>query len=162
MKIELMRYENDDKEIACELIKNFWKEHNGIEIDAESFLEEWISEGIFYLIECDEKKSGFVCLGERGGDINWLEYLFIIPSLQNKGIGKKVLKLLEEIVSEYSDSLYLEVAARNLKALKLYKETGYNSLNTITLRKDFNEEDFDVISREKISSYEFEIRRKKF
>ena len=63
------------------------------------------------------------------------------------------------IVKEYSESIYLEVAARNLRALKLYHKNGYNCLNTVTVRKDFEPDNFEVIEKNNIAGFDFEIKR---
>lgn len=58
--------------------------------------------------------------------------------------------MVEDIVKEYSESLYIEVAARNMKAIRLYQRIGYNCLNTITIRKDFHPEKCETIGNERI------------
>jgi len=100
-------------------------------------------------------------LGNRRAAIDWLEDIFIIKKYQGKGIGSLVIKKLEEIVKTYSESLYIEVAARNLQAMKLYWTVGYDCLNTITIRKDFNENDFSLIQKENIAGFDFEIKKYK-
>lgn len=102
---------------------------------------------------------GFVHLGNRGARIDWLEDLFILPAYQNQGIGTCAIKAVETEVSGYSDSLYIEAAARNQGAIMLYRKLGYNCLNSITIRKDFQEDDFVVIRTEKIYDQEFQIRK---
>lgn len=165
LKIELIKSNDTLIKNAVDLIKLFWKEHNNIEqndYDARLDYNDWTKEGhILYLVKYMDDLIGFAHLGNRGASIDWLEDLFILPEFQNKGIGRTVISNLEVVVEEYSESLYIEVAARNLKALKLYRNLGYDCLNTITIRKDFNVDNFDVISKEKISDYNFEIRKYK-
>lgn len=55
----------------------------------------------------------------------------------------------------------MEVAARNLKAMRLYYKLGYNCLNSITIRKDYNEEDFSLNHKENIAGFDFEIKKYK-
>lgn len=98
-------------------------------------------------------------MGNRGAEVDWLEDLFLLKEYQRKGIGSLVIRKLEEIVKSYSESLYIEVAARNLIAMKLYYELGYDCLNTITIRKDFNGEDFSLIQKENIGGFIFEIKK---
>lgn len=141
MDVRLHLYENEI-DVAISLIKKFWKEHNDYEMsteEAQEDLTEWTREGHkLYLIKCEEV-MGFIHLGSRGGAIDWLE----------------------EIVKEYSESLYIEAAARNEKAIRLYAKLGYNCLNTITVRKDFEPENFEVMKVENIHNQEFEIKRYK-
>lgn len=165
MEIQLIETNKDLKDIACGLIKDFWKEHNNIiqtDEDTESDFEEWTNEGHkLYLVKYDDVFIGFSHLASRGASINWLEDLYILKDYQNKGIGSQVICQLEDLVKTYSESLYIEVAARNLKAMKLYKNLGYDCLNTITIRKDFNEDDFEIIQMENIAGHEFRIKRYK-
>ena len=64
------------------------------------------------------------------------------------------------MVKEYSESLYIEVASRNINAIRLYHKIGYDCLNTLTIRKDFKDEKQEVISKEQIFEMEFEVRKK--
>lgn len=57
-------------------------------------------------------------------------------------------------------SLYLEVAARNIEALKLYQRLGYDTLNTVTIRKDLSGT-FEVIERVQIAGHELKIKKLK-
>lgn len=45
--------------------------------------------------------------------------------------------------------------------MKLYWTVGYDCLNTITIRKDFNENDFSLIQKENIAGFDFEIKKYK-
>lgn len=162
--IELMEYKNE-KNILCDLIKRFWIAHNDYTPTDEEAMEDlifWTGENHkMYFVCKEDKKIGFVHLASRGARIDWLEDLFILPEYQGHGYGTKTLELVENIVKEYSDSLYLEVAARNSNALKLYHRNGYDCLNTITIRKDFEPEKYKAISYEKILNHTFEVKIEK-
>lgn len=161
--IELKEYVNE-KESACELIAGFWKEHSQIDMDQEdiqSEFEEWILKGKFYFIVFDGMKVGFVHLASRGNEIDWLEHIYVKSFYQKRGFGSEAIRLCEEIVKQYSDSLYIEAAARNQQAIHLYQKLGYNCLNTITIRKDFHQESFETIGHEKICHADFEVRKRK-
>ena len=104
--VELNLY-SGEQEIACALIQGFWKAHNGyVQTKEEAYadLQEWTKEGhAFYFIRKDGENVGFVHLGSRGGEIDWLEDLFVLPEYQNQGIGSKAIQLTEEIVKKYSE-----------------------------------------------------------
>ncbi|EGE54099.1 GNAT family N-acetyltransferase [Streptococcus parauberis] len=167
MSIELvevnLQSNQDIIDCAYELIKSFWKTHsNYIQTDEESKqdFKEWQSEGnLFYIVKFQNHYIGFARLGNRGAKIDWLEDLFIDEQFQNRGLGTQVINILENKVKQYSESLYLEVASRNLKAMKLYRELGFDCLNSITIRKDFQKENFEVIERQKISDFQFDIKK---
>lgn len=154
------------KKIAIRLIKDFWQAHNQREVgdeELQKIYENWTREGSrFFLAISDEVWVGFAHLDERGGgSINWLEHIFVTPQYQRRGIGRIMLQKLEDIVCADSSSLYLEVAARNTTALDFYAACGYDCLNTLTLRKDFNKEDFSVISEQIIGAHTYQIKKLK-
>lgn len=163
--ISLQEYKLEYKEAAVALIRGFWKAHNNywqtIE-EAEKDLAAWTAEGHkFYLICMQEKFVGFLHMGSRGGAIDWLEDLFVLPEYQRQGIGTETVRLAEELVKEYSTSVYIEAAARNDAAIHLYRRLGYDCLNTVTIRKDFPSYEYDVKSRENVLGLDFEVRTDK-
>ena len=159
--IELVKYKNEKNEL-CNLIKKFWIAHNDYTPTDEEALEDlisWTGENhVVYFIRKEENIIGFVHLASRGVRVDWLEDLFILPEYQGNGYGTRTLELVENIVKEYSDSLYLEVAARNSNALKLYRRNGYDCLNTITIRKDFKPKEYRTIGQEKILGHTFDVK----
>ena len=160
--VTLKLYQNETEK-AVNLIQEFWFCHNSYRPSIDEALEDlnnWIKLGNeFYFIVKDEEPVGFIHLGSRGDKIDWLEDIFVLPLYQNQRIGSKAIALAENIVSVYSESMYIETAARNMRALKLYRNLGYDCLNTITVRKDFNGEKHSVISKEIIANLDFEIRK---
>ena len=142
--VKLLEYidEPNAKQKMLSLIFDFWSVHN-LEVPTdEACLQDlllWTSlNHKLYFIIYNDLQVGFIHLGSRGEQIDWLEEIFVLPEYQNLGIGTKAIQLVEEIVSKYSASLYIEAAARNQKAIKLYHKIGYDCLNTITVRKDFH------------------------
>lgn len=103
---------------------------------------------------------GFLHLGSRGGPIDWLEELFILPAWQNQGIGTEVIRQAEEMVRAYSDAVHIEAVARNEGAIRLYRRLGYDCLNSITIRKDLRDTGFRCVRQEKLYDLPFEIRKK--
>ena len=164
MDVQLIAY-NGEIEMATNLITKFWQEHNHLTPsyeDACEDLREWTKAGHFlYFIYLDNNYVGFVHLGSRGCEADWLEDIFVLPEFQRKGIGSRAIQLAENIVKEYSESLYIEVAARNRKAIRLYQRIGYDCLNTITIRKDFQSEKHETIRNERIFEMDFEVKRYK-
>lgn len=162
--ITLKQYTNEENRILP-LIQSFWKAHSHYDQSEEEAREDlcnWTKPGhVMFFIQSDETDVGFAHLGSRGGKIDWLEDLFIVPEQQGKGFGSEAIRLLEEIVKKYSVSLYIEAAARNEAAIQLYRKLGYDCLNTITIRKDFPGYEYDVVRKEKIHGMEFEIRKDK-
>ena len=162
--IQLQLYAGQEAEMLP-LIRGFWLAHNDYrqsEEEAREDLQNWTADGhALYFIREDEAPIGFVHLGSRGGAVDWLEDLFVLPAQQGRGIGTEAVRLAEEIVRQYSESIYIEAAARNLAAIRLYRRLGYDCLNTITVRKDFPGYAYDVVSEERVCGQEFEIRKDK-
>lgn len=164
MDIQLIAY-HGETEIAANLIIRFWQEHNHFTPsyeDACADLADWTKAGHFlYFIDLNGQHIGFVHLGSRGCEADWLEDIFVLPEFQGKGIGSRAILLAEDIVKQYSDSLYIEVAARNMNAIRLYQRSGYACLNTITIRKDFHPEKCETIGSENIMGMDFDVKRYK-
>ena len=162
--LQLKQYHAEQSEMLP-LIQGFWLSHSDeVQTDDEALadLTQWSSEGnaLYFIVAFDEV-VGFLHLGSRGGAIDWLEHLYVKPEHRNKGFGSKAIVCAEEIVREYSESLYIEAAARNEQAIRLYRSLGYNCLNSISIRKDFHPERFKSVRTESLYNEPFEIRKMK-
>ena len=159
--IALQKYENE-AQLAKELIRGFWLAHGDYVITDEEAAENlaaWTDKGhVFYFILKEEIPIGFVHLGSRGAEVDWIEDLFVLPEYQGNGYGSHAIALVEAEIKKYSESVYLEVAARNFGAMKLYHRLGYHCLNTVTLRKDFQPENFEVIRSEELWGIRWKLR----
>lgn len=162
--VQLIAYQNEQEEMK-QLIQQFWFSHNQELLTDEEVnqdLMSWTQKGHqLYFVLYENENVGFLHLGSRGASMDWLEDLFVLPQYQGKGIGSQAIACAEQMVKEYSDSLYIEAAARNEKAIQLYRKLGYDCLNTITLRKDFKSSQHTCLRKVKLFSYEFEIRKLK-
>ena len=163
--VALLEYDSSREAKTIRLIQGFWLAHNQYqqtEDEAKADLRAWTGEGHkLYLILLGKLTAGLLHLGSRGGKIDWLEDLFVLPEYQGWGIGTEAVQLAETLVKQYSESMYIEAAARNERAIRLYRRLGYDCLNTITIRKDFPGYDYDVIRTEQVYDQSFEIRKDK-
>lgn len=161
----LADYQAGKEAEAVRLIQGFWLAHNRYhqtEDEAKADLRAWTGQGHkLYFITLEETAVGLLHLGSRGGEIDWLEDLFVLPEYQGRGIGSQAVRLAEAIVRQYSQSMYIEAAARNERAVRLYRRLGYDCLNTVTIRKDFPGYDYDVVRKEQVCGEQFEIRKDK-
>lgn len=164
MNVSLQLYAGEQA-VAVFLIRAFWHCHNNwepTEAEARENLTDWTAPGHrLYFIQYEGESVGFLHLGSRGAACDWLEDLFVLPRFQRRGIGREAVTLAEEIVKAYSSSLYIEAAARNDAAIRLYHRLGYQCLNTITIRRDFTPELFETLKTEQIHDLPFEIRKRK-
>ena len=149
------------EEQAARLIKAFWLAHNDYlqtdEETAEDF-SNWTAEGHrFYYITKDGWRYRFISISEAAAQTLTGSRIFLsCRNFRGTATAPRLFSLIENIVKEYSESIYLEVAARNLRALKLYHKNGYNCLNTVTIRKDFEPDNFEVIEKNNIAGFDFE------
>ncbi|MGL5642707.1 MAG: GNAT family N-acetyltransferase [Paraclostridium sp.] len=103
-------------------------------------LDEWIKQGSVYNIFLDNGLVGFFYVRLGGQNVAWLEDLFIIEGYRNKGIGKIAMQKLDELMIERGVvSMFVDVIPRNTSAIKLYRECGFDHLNIIQLRKNYDE-----------------------
>ena len=160
MDIKLIPYQGES-DFAIELIIRFWQAHNQCVPSREVAvmdLSAWTQPGHrLYFISYNDLTVGFLHLGSRGCDPDWLEDIFVLPEFQGRGIGSQAIRLAEDIVREYSPCLYIEIAARNTNALRLYRRIGYDCLNTVTIRKDFQPDKLQTVGQETIAGLEFAV-----
>ena len=122
--ITLKQYTNEETQIIP-LIQGFWKAHSHYdqsEVEALEDLQNWTKQGhAIYFIQNEETTLCFAHLGSRCGKMDWLEDLFILPECQGHCFGSVAIHQLEEIAKQYSVSLYIEAASRNVAAIRLYR-----------------------------------------
>jgi ribosomal protein S18 acetylase RimI-like enzyme len=100
------------------------------EKDAKAFVEIGEKEEqIRYIIERNGKQVGKIQVQRENGE----SYLFgfaVHPDFQGNGIGRAALAQTVKIEAEHTRKIYLEVAVKNAKALKLYESTGFVTYQT--------------------------------
>lgn len=92
-----------------------------------------------YIIEYDGVAAGFGLLNiaychEAGGKIVWIEELYIREKFRSHGIGRKFFAFVEE--NHPAKRYRLEVEKENERAVKLYKNLGYDFLEYDQMIKD--------------------------
>lgn len=157
--IELEKYSEENKNETVLRIAQFFGFHNrllnqNIALDesnyteAEKTLYNWISaDQELYMILSDLITVGFIHLGYRGGNVAWIEDIYVDENCRGKGIATKAIQIAEELIKtnrKYT-SVCIDVAPRNTDALKLYHQLGYDSLSIITVRKEFYDNKRDKI-----------------
>ncbi len=82
-----------------------------------------------YIIECEGKVAGYAITSrtysqEAGGDVLWLEELFIKEPYRNRGLGTEYFELI--LKTPGIARFRLEVEPDNEKAVRLYKRLGFS------------------------------------
>ena len=99
-------------------------------------LQSQIAEGItFLIVESDAVPVGFAAysLKERGNLVYKVEKLYVLPSEQGKGTGRKLIAEIAKIVKALgAKTLELNVNRGN-KAFHFYKKLGFEVYKTVDI-----------------------------
>ncbi|MBN8194378.1 GNAT family N-acetyltransferase [Bacillus sp. NTK074B] len=99
-----------------------------VRADAESYTKRLFkdsSHGHFMIIH-DGKTLGKIRV-QRMERKSFIYGFAIFPDFQGKGIGRKALSQVVMQEVKWTDDIYLDVAAANQSALKLYKSSGFET-----------------------------------
>ena len=149
MDTNLQIYSDKYKEEMIIRIAKFFGFHLGLsssglisKIDyktAEQDLNDWTSgDNQLYMIMSTEDVIGFLRIGYRGGNVAWIEDIFVDEAFRNKGVATESIKQAEDMIKakpQYT-AICFDVVPRNVEALKLYHKLGYDTLSMITVRKE--------------------------
>jgi len=114
-------------------------------------LRRWTSkENSLYVIFSGGDSVGFVHIGWRGGNVAWLEDIYVDRERRGQGLASQAIVCAEKIIAKdkHYTAVCMDVSPRNADALRLYARLGYTNISTITLRKELdgsildNEADF--------------------
>ncbi|PFA70744.1 GNAT family N-acetyltransferase [Bacillus sp. AFS015802] len=96
--------------------------------DAESYTKRLFHESkdSHLMILFEEKPVGKIRV-QRTDHKSFIYGFAIFPSFQGRGIGRKALSQVVMQESKWTDDIYLDVAATNSKALKLYESSGFQT-----------------------------------
>lgn len=115
--------------------REFWQTD---EQSAET-LREWLATGTVYNLLADGKIAGFFYIRFGGQKVAWLEDLFIIEEYRGKGLGKSAFRKLDELMKEKGIlTMFVSVIPRNTSAIKFYLDCGFDHLNMLELRKNYD------------------------
>lgn len=97
------------------------------------------------MIQYKEIVVGFLHIGYRGGNVAWIEDIYVDKVYRNKGIATQSIHIAEEIIKSHEGypSVCFDVVPQNAAALNLYYKLGYHNLSLITIRKELYENNRD-------------------
>ena len=137
----IRRFKAQDKELFLKFTRRFYAsdvvDHNipeGFHVDA---WEEMMRSDLYmigYMIEFEKEAVGYAIISktyshEGGGMVWWLEELYIEPAYRGHGLGKAFFKFLDQEKDVDVTRIRLEVELDNEKAIKLYKNMGFEILD---------------------------------
>ncbi|MDZ4992447.1 GNAT family N-acetyltransferase [Clostridium perfringens] len=167
MNIKLKEIIDETKESTVNMITDFMNYHRKLtnapkeywqtNLQSEILLKEWISDGIIYNIFSNNVIVGFIYVKFGGQNVAWLEDFFILEEYRCNGIGKLALNKLDEIMIDKNViSMFVDVIPRNASILRLYQECGFDHLNLVQLRKNYNN-DLDKDDVVEVLGFEFKM-----
>ena len=152
---KLVPYEDSKKDLMIYMTASFFADHFSISENepaevtegrlsaAEENLHDWLNEEntkVFF-IEEDGVDSGILILKTHGGSVVWIENLYVIKEMRNRGIASRAIELAEKYAADVmkAPAVCMDVIPQNEAAIKLYHSLGYDTISMITLRKSVSE-----------------------
>ncbi|MDR2687881.1 MAG: GNAT family N-acetyltransferase [Oscillospiraceae bacterium] len=156
MAIELIAYKPRHKRETLRRMADFFGYHRAL-YDGEGkiplptretrkTLKRWTAKGHSLYVVCSEGVSvGFARIGWRGGNVAWIEDIYIDREQRGKGIASRAIACAEKVIAKDRnyDAVCMDVSPRNEDALRLYARLGYTNISMLTLRKELYENDMD-------------------
>jgi ribosomal protein S18 acetylase RimI-like enzyme len=94
---------------------------------------EGINRGTLYVALCSGECAGFAYFIPEGAfhAYHYLHLIAVKEEYRGKGIGKKILEFIEDMLFKTRDKIFLLVGDYNPRAKIFYEESGYKYLGTI-------------------------------
>lgn len=95
-----------------------------------------------YLLEQDGTAAGYALLAvtfsqEAGGEVLWIEELYLHPEFQGRGLGTELFRYLETHRPKTVARFRLELEPDNRDARRLYERLGFSELGYGQMVRDF-------------------------
>jgi ribosomal protein S18 acetylase RimI-like enzyme len=95
-----------------------------------------------YIFERDGKPCGYALLArtwsqEAGGEVIWIEEIYVLPEYRGGGHGKEFFAFLEKTFSGKAKRFRLEVEKENEGAVRLYESLGFEFFEYDQMKKEF-------------------------
>jgi ribosomal protein S18 acetylase RimI-like enzyme len=89
-----------------------------------------------FLIGLIDGRVVATAMGGYEGHRGWVNYLGVDPALQKKGLGRQIMRALEEkLLEKGCPKLNLQVRTGNTEAVKFYEHIGYKRDEVISMGK---------------------------
>ena len=138
-----------DRDLYIEMAEEFYHSDAVLHPIPRAHFEKTAEEALksrtyaeIYLLEYEGKTAGYGLTArtfsqEAGGQVLWIEELYIREAFRSRGLGREFFSYLEENNKGVLSRLRLEVEADNTRAISLYERLGYEVLDYVQMIKDF-------------------------
>ena len=150
MSFTMRLFQDEDAEKLSQIIRSDLEQINSKDYDAEVIvamtkhfspetLKQMAREREVFVIEVESEVAGIISLIE-----NKIFSVFVDPTLQGKGVGKKMMNYIEQVIKDRGYG-YVELPS-SITAHEFYKKLGYEDVResvseetgkTIIMRKEF-------------------------
>ncbi len=159
--------EKDDTVHLIPMIMEFYRYHRCLtgsrrpaQVDADAaqeVAEEWLSQGQLYVVEHAGATVGFLHLRFGGDRAAWIENMYMAEEYRRQGMGRDVIRQLDQyLTAQQVRALFVQVIPRNLAALSFFLQCGFDHLNSIELRKNY---DSSLDKEEEVELLGFRMRK---
>ncbi|OPX63548.1 MAG: ribosomal-protein-alanine N-acetyltransferase [Methanomassiliicoccales archaeon PtaB.Bin134] len=150
MGISLRPMADCDRHLLVLMVTEFYNIHRRLtgspdkylqtEEMSEECLRNWQAGGSeVHCICCDGHLAGFLVLRYGGQNAAWLEEIYVAPEFRGRSAGREALRLVDGMMREKGiAALFVDVIPRNEDAIRLYLSSGFDHLNMLQLRKNFD------------------------
>ena len=147
--LNIRRIEATDKEIYLKMAREFYATDAVLLRVADKNLLSTFDElmrsddyAVCYIFELDGEVAGYSLLAktfsqEAGGQVLWIEEIYVLPKFRSRGIGKKFFRFLLDNRPRSVKRVRLEVERDNEGAVRLYKSFGFDFLGYDQMIIDF-------------------------
>ena len=139
----------NEKELYITMAEEFYNSDAVLHPIPRDYFEKTANEALrsdeyaeIYLLEYEGETAGYGLTArtfsqEAGGQVLWIEELYIRKEFRSKGLGREFFSSLEDKNRGEIVRLRLEVEADNTRAISLYERLGYEVLDYVQMVKDF-------------------------
>ncbi|RZN45243.1 GNAT family N-acetyltransferase [archaeon] len=131
------------------MVRDFFNMHRALTGSSEDYwetdgtaaetLDGWVRSGKIYSVLVDGRLAGFLHVRFGGHDAVWLEGFFVDEEHRGRGVGRRALSAFDdEMARQGKKAVFVDVIPRNERALSFYRECGFDHLNMVQLRKNYD------------------------
>ena len=135
----IRKYCFKDRECVLQMMKQFYDSpavlHKIPEENYAKTLDEAEKQNPYldvFILEYADKVAGYALTAytysnEAGGNVVWIEEIYVLPQYQSKGLGGEFIKYIKNSFGDFA-RIRLEVEQSNDGATRLYKREGFEEL----------------------------------